>query len=169
MEISPLQRMRIIQSAERVLHASCNRSKTFSEMTIVLDYNMDCDKIKEVVKTLIVVLKSHGEQFKNIRCNVVHWIGTKDIQSTITPLAMLQLEGFFENYSQNISVKTLEYLTEYLKLFHARSSIVWIVTNENYTIVDKVLLQRTLHPFLKSKIIFYNDNHIELGIQKKYD
>ncbi len=169
MQISPLQRMRIIQSAERVLHASCNRSKAFTEMTIVLDYNMDCESIKEVVKTLIVVLKSHGEQFRNVRCNVVHWIGTKEIQSKITPAAMLQLDGFFENYKQIESVKVFEELTEYLKLYHARSSIVWIVTNEKYKIVDNVQLQRTLHPFLNSKIIFYDDNHIELGIQKKYD
>jgi len=57
----------------------------------------------------------------------------------------------------------LEELCAYLKLFHARSKCIIVITEGNYVIEDRKKLIDALNPFLKSKILFVTPDKMFMG------
>lgn len=154
MSFSPVMRMQIINSVERVLHAPGNPGHDLQEMTIVLDYHMDQEMIGTLAKDVAGALKSHSRVFANVRCNLVHWKDDETIQNEVSPLSMVQLGRFLDNYVQTDKVKRAEVLCDYLKRFHARSKLILVFTDFTYVTEDHIQLKETLSPFLQYKILF---------------
>lgn len=154
MALSPIMRMQIVNSVERVLHAPGNPSHDLQEMTLVLDYHMDKEKIGILAKDVAGALKSHSQVFANVRCNLVHWKNDETIQNEVSPLSMVQLGRFLDDYVQLEEVKKAEILCDYLKRFHARSKLIMVFTDFTYEINDQTKLKEALSPFLQYKILF---------------
>jgi hypothetical protein len=148
---------------ERVLHVPGNYTGGNLEMTIVIDYNFHKDMIQEHVKDIATALKSFGEVFRNVRLNTVKWISDELIKTEVTAMAFLQIGKYFEGYEVNNQTKRLEPLLHHLKLFHARSKLILILTDGNYQIIDKNITKEHLQPFLYRKLILINNNTPVLG------
>ena len=153
MDISPILRMQIVNNTEMVLHAACNSHKKFTEMTVVFDYSNEKEVQKEIVNGLIYVLKNHSNQYKNIRCNVIRWISNDCIASEVIPLSLLQTGKPLEEYVQSVQKKDVALLIQKIKMFQARSSIVWIVTDAGLMLQNQELYLQSIQPFLKNKKI----------------
>lgn len=155
--MTSIQMKLLLNDVERVLHVPGNLvDGKLTEMTIVLDYKLSKEQLCDCSTGIVVALKRHGELFQNVRLNVVKWISDEEIVTEILPLAMLGIGRGFEDYSvlSNRSDKNIEELAGKLKLFHARSKLIILVSDGKWQISDEKLLQENLQPFLHKKWIW---------------
>lgn len=150
-----VQRQKIRQQAEMVLHVPGNFTKNILEMAIVADCSLPKDILKENIQELLKTLKSQSEVFRNVRLNMVKWIEEGRIENQAVPIPIVQMGKYFDDYEQKACVKSLEGLAGYLKKFQARSKLIILVTDGNYKIEDREALMGSLNPFLKSKLIIW--------------
>ena len=82
----------------------------------------------------------------------------------ITPMSMAMIKSYYEKYEQNIINKSYLTLMKNLKLFHARSKLVILVTDGMYDKSDEEEVKRAMQPFLFRKVlrVVVNDG-VELG------
>lgn len=137
---------------EMILHSPCNIPNKMFEMTVVLDQNLEQEKVREIVPELLKILKRHSDVFANVRLNMVHWMDDDNIHNQVIPMSMAMISSHYENYEQNISSKRYDKLMENLKLFHARSKLIIVVTDEKYEIGDEEELRKIMQPFLYRKV-----------------
>lgn len=149
---------------EMILHSPGNIPGKMFEMTLVIDRNLKKEDVEEVVPHLLRTLKRHSEVFLNVRLNVVSWIGDEQILNEITPMSMAMIKSYYEKYEQNIINKSYLTLMKNLKLFHARSKLVILVTDGMYDKSDEEEVKRAMQPFLFRKVlqVVVNDG-VELG------
>lgn len=163
--LSNVHKMKIRNSTEMILRVPGNYRGGVLEMTIVFDYNLSREKLVKVTGELVGTLKSQSEVFRNVRVHTYKWKNNQTIEKEITPLPILQMGRFFDEYEQNPQVKSLDELTRQLKLFGARSKLVILITDGSNRIIDETEISKNLQPFLLKKmmIIQCKDDTIEIS------
>ena len=137
---------------ERVLHSPGNiPGKTF-EMSIVIDESLSKETVENVVPKLLQKLKRHSDVFANVRLNMVSWNKTS-INNRILPMAMAMISTTYTGYEQRKEDKDYNELMKNLRLFHARSKLIILFTDGEYSISSKEELEALMKPFLQRKLI----------------
>ena len=162
-EFSVMLRKQLKNQIEFVLHTPGNYTGGILEMTIVLDHSIECKKMKQLCNQMAALLKTTGEVFRNVRLNVVDWLSDESMDNTVMPLSVLQLGRIREPWAVNEEEKTLEALCGRLKLFHARSKLILVLTEGGYEIGDKDKVKEALNPFLYRKLILLENNAVKAG------
>lgn len=171
MTFTQVQKLQLNQMVDKILNTPGNFVGGNLEMTVVLDYTMEMEQLKEQTSQIAATLKSHSPVFRNVRLNVVAWEDDVKITSRIVPMSFLQLGSYFSKFENEslkkeaVSLRRLEVLLQNLKLFHARSKLVLIVTDGAYQISDKKTAKAALNPFLKRKLLILENGKIETGTQ----
>ena len=142
-----------VNKVEMILHSPCNIPSKMFEMTVVLDENLSKEVVEEIVPHLLKVLKRHSEVFANVRLNMVKWGEDDKIRNQIIPMSMAMLSSCYKDYEQRVCVKYYPILMENLKLFHARSKLIIVVTDGIYEIGDEAELKKLMLPFLCRKVM----------------
>ena len=138
---------------EMILHSPGNIPNKMFEMTVVLDQSLEKDVLKEIVPHLLKTLKRHSETFTNVRLNVVRWLDDEHISNQVLPMSMAMLSSHYDDYQQNEVTKNYQQLMENLRLFHARSKLIIVVTDEKYEKGDEGTLRKIMQPFLYRKVM----------------
>lgn len=138
---------------EMILHSPCNIPSKMFEMTVVLDCNLTKEKAQEVVPHLLTTLKRHSEVFANVRLNMVRWLDDTAIINQVMPMSMAMLSSYYDDYEENRTLKDYQTLMKNLKLFHARSKLIIVVTDGKYETGDEENLKKIMQPFLYRKVM----------------
>lgn len=162
-EFSIVLRKQLKNQIEFVLHTPGNYTGGILEMTIVVDHSMESEEMKRLCNQVVSLLKTTSEVFRNVRLNVVDWLSDDSIENTVMSLSMLQLGKIKEPWHMSEKEKTLEALSDRLKLFHARSKLILILTDGSYQIRDKNKLKEALQPFLCRKLVLLENNTVKSG------
>ena len=144
---------KFVNKVEMILHSPCNIPSKMFEMTVVLDENLSKEQVEATVPHLLKVLKRHSEVFANVRLNVVEWKEDDKFENQIVPMSMAMLSSRYSAYTQNVCVKSYLHLMQNLKLFHARSKLIIVVTDGNYDVGDEAELKKVMQPFLYRKVM----------------
>ena len=150
---SILFQKQFINKVEQILHSPCNIPNKMLEMTVVVDQNLSKEKVKEVIPNLLKMLKRHSEVFRNVRFNMVHWRTNETITNQVIPMSIAMLGSHYEVYESQYQAKDYSCLMQNLKLFHARSKLILVITDGNYEISDEVELKKMMQPFLYRKVM----------------
>ena len=142
-----------VNKVEMILHSPCNIPSKMFEMTMVLDRNLSKDEAAEIVPHLLKVLKRHSEVFANVRLNMVKWESDEKIENQIVPMSMAMIGSCYADYEQKKTIKSYQILMQNLKLFHARSKLVIVVTDGTYKTGDETELKKLMQPFLYRKVM----------------
>ncbi len=154
---SIVENKKLKDMAERILHVPGNYSGGILEMTLVLDFKMEKEYIKETAEEIIKALKSKGEVFRNVRLNVVRWKSDEHIVNEVTAMPLLLMDGFYEDFVREDNEKQSELLMENLKKFHARSKLV-IIISDDFAVKDTGRFKTAVTPFLERKSILIKRN-----------
>ena len=126
------------------------------EIAIVLDMTLPEEQLVENVKMLAECIKGHSELFRNTRVNMIYWYG-QNIEGGISSLPQLLLgKVLAENSKETVfcdASKDITILLEKLRKFYARTKVVFLITDGQYEVVDKVYASRLLQPFLGKKML----------------
>ncbi|MBQ7942669.1 MAG: hypothetical protein IJ326_01255 [Lachnospiraceae bacterium] len=166
MSLSQIQQMQVNKQVDMILHAPGSQvlEKQQLEMALVFDMSSDMEYLKSTTTDVVTTLKRHDKIFQNVRCNVVKW--SDKLTTDIMPMSFIQMGKPFAEEKDVITVDNppvLEELCAYLKLFHARSKCIIVITDGNYDIKDRKKLIESLNPFLKSKILFITPKEMFMG------
>ncbi len=142
-----------VNKVEMILHSPCNIPSKMFEMTVVLDRNLSKDVAMEIVPHLLKVLKRHSEVFANVRLNMVKWETDDVIENQIIPMSMAMIGSHYAEYEQVKNVKSYQALMQNLKLFHARSKLIIVVTDGDYETGAEAELKKLMQPFLYRKVM----------------
>lgn len=153
MKLSIIFDKQFTNKVEMILHSPCNIPGKMFEMTIVIDRNLPKEVVKEVTTHLLKTLKKHSEVFLNVRLNVVGWIDDDNINNQIIPMSMAMLGSYYDGYEQKVSVKNYQKLMQNLKLFHARSKLIIVITDGKYETGNEDELKMVMQPFLYRKVM----------------
>ncbi len=149
-----LLKMNLKNAVERVLHVQGNYSGGILEMTLVIDCGLPGEYVKRMASDIAVTLRSHSEVFRNVRLNLLYWRSDEQMENQVIPLSFLQMDKCFETYLPCPEDKSLDVLAGRLKLFHARSKLILVLTDEKPLIRDSEILRKNMYPFLGKKSIF---------------
>lgn len=153
MEISPVFRKQFTAITDRILHVPGNyNSQRILEMTVVVDTALERETVTAVLPALLKILKTHDRVFQNVRFNLTFWEPEGNV-NRVCPMMMAMTEGLYQDYVRRIETKSLEELTEYLRVFHARSKLILLLTDGSYQIEDIKLVQQHMRPFLEKKLM----------------
>lgn len=153
-----LLKMNLKNAVERVLHVKGNYSGGILEMTLVIDCGLPREYVCEMTKDIAAVLRSHSEVFRNVRLNLLYWRSDGQMENKVVPISFLQLGKCFETYQPCITEKSLDMLSDRLKLLHARSKLILVLTDGEPLIRDREILKKNMHPFLGKKSLFFDRN-----------
>ena len=160
MAITLVQRQKLLQQVERVLHVPGNFTKEILEMALVLDCAMEKEELEDTVIELVKTLKGHGQVFRNVRLNVLWWKADGRVESTVAAMPRLMMSAFYQGFEPVKEKKTLEKLAGYLKMYYARSKLIIVVTNGEYEIRDQDQAKRNGEPFLKRKFLLWRKREV---------
>lgn len=153
MNLSIIFDKQFTNKVEMILHSPCNIPGKMFEMTIVLDKNLSKETASEIVPHLLRVLKRHSEVFLNVRLNLLYWQDDEKMENRIVPMSMAMISSHYENYEPNVTTKNYMALMQKLKLFHARSKLIIVVTDGKYVVEDEAELKKVMQPFLYRKVM----------------
>lgn len=137
-------------------------------MTIVISSRLDIVSLQENIKAVVDALKRSNEVFRNVRLNLVRAKKEGGFESEVVPLIFLQTGKAFEKtekYGEDMSIATLSETCSYLKLFHARSKLIFVFADTEYEYGDKEELKEALNPFLKQKLLLLAGEEPVTGIK----
>lgn len=155
--MTPVQMKLFMNDVERVLHVPGNLlGGSLPEMAMVLDYKLPLEQLRDSSTEIAATLKKKGELFQNVRLNVVKWISDEQIVTEILPLSMLGIGRGLEDYEKmsHTPDKNIEELAKQLKLFHARSKLIILISDGMWQVHNKDILESNLQPFLHKKWIW---------------
>lgn len=153
MDLNAVDRMKINNAVERILHAPGSNTGGILEMAFVFDMNISRDDASNIAAGICGSLKAHSRVFQNVRLNAIRWYSDEKIVKEISAMPLLQMGRYFEDYDYSPKQKRLELLMGELKKFYARSKVVVFLTDEKYTVSDKQYLMESLQPFLYRRMI----------------
>ena len=156
-----LLKMNLKNAVERVLHVKGNYSGGILEMTLVIDCGLPKEYVCDMSSDIAAVLRSHSEVFRNVRLNILYWKNDEQMENKVIPISILQLGKCFEDYQPCVTEKSLDMLSERLKLFHARSKLILMLADKESIIRDRGILKSNMHPFLGKKSLFLYRNNLE--------
>lgn len=179
MAFTQVQKLQLNHQVDRILHVPGNFQGGNLEMTMVFDYDAETDWFKEKAGQIITALKAHSPVFRNVRFHAVKWKGDFSITNHTIPMTFVQTGRFFEEDGMDIpldagiteekkginNIKNLEVLLENLKLFHARSKLIFVLTQGQYQISDKEVAKKALNPFLKQKMLLLGPDYMKTGME----
>lgn len=149
-----IERKQFKNHIERILHVPGNYQGGILEMAVVIDMSMSKEDAEGRAKELVSTLKTHSEVFRNVRLNTILWKGDEEFIKAVTPLAMLQMGRFFEDYERVPVMKNWDGLLATLKKFYARSKLIIVLTESDaVTVSDKIQAKENMHPFLHKKML----------------
>lgn len=173
MAMTQLQKLELNKRVDKILHAPSNlpaRGQQL-EMAFVLDLEADREYLDSTIRDVVAALKAHDNIFQNVRSNVVYWNHDK-ITTKVTPMSFIQMGKTFEDFDVNMEDKSVDNSTNlnelcgYLKLYHARSKCILIVTDRNE---DQIYAQKSdklienLNPFLKYRLLILTPEKMITG------
>lgn len=164
MSMSVIEKMKLKNSVERVLHVPGNFTQSILEMAIVMDCSFQKEEIVSLTKEIVGILKTQSDVFRNVRLNTILWKGEGEFVEKVTAMPFLQMGTFFEDYQEIACDKTWDELLHRLKVFYARSKLILILSHENFDFKDKVKAKENLQPFLYRKLIVLDEKNITLGM-----
>lgn len=138
---------------EMILHSPCNTGGKVLEMTVVVDCNLEKDAVVEIVPHLLRTLKRHSEVFANVRLNMLRWKKDGEYTNQVVPMSMAMISSHYADYEKGNESKNYKCLMENLKLFHARSKLIIVVTDGTYDMGDEAELKKVMQPFLYRKVM----------------
>ncbi|MBO5524992.1 MAG: hypothetical protein J5986_15195 [Roseburia sp.] len=153
MNKSPVFLKTFKNTVERILHVPGNYTGQILEMAVVIDGSLSREQVADYLPELLGTLKIHSEVFRNVRLNVVQWQGDENITCKVSPMSMVQLSSYYEDYQQQLCKKSFEKLISYLRLFQARAKLIILLTDGKYQVEQEELLQRAMQPFLEKKLM----------------
>lgn len=152
-DISPIFLKDFKNTVEKILHVPGNFTGSILEMAVVIDKNLTKEQVLFNLPELLKTLKRHSETFRNVRLNLVYWESDAEIETAVSPLSAAMLNSFYDDYSKAEGAKTLEALAGYLKLYHARSKLIILLTDGRYRIGQEETLRANMRPFLEKKLM----------------
>lgn len=153
MNKSPVFLKTFKNTVERILYVPGNYTGQILEMAVVIDGSLSREQVADYLPELLGTLKIHSEVFRNVRLNVVQWQGDENITCKVSPMSMVQLNSYYEDYQQQPCKKSFEKLISYLRLFQARAKLIILLTDGKYQVEQEELLQRAMQPFLEKKLM----------------
>lgn len=153
MVLSPVFLKQFKNTAERILHVPGNFTESVLEMAVVIDGVLTREQAETYVPELLGTLKRHSEVFRNVRLNIVEWKSDERIVTQVCPMAMAMLKSFYEEHEQVCERKHFEKLVAYLKLYHARSKLIILITDGAYLVEQEDELAIAMRPFLEKKLM----------------
>lgn len=152
MKLTALQRQRLRQQAERILHVPGNFTGGILEMALVLDMRLSLPQREETAAELARALKQQSEVFRNVRLNLAEWRPGEKIRSRVLPLAKLIIGDFTEEYVPGTGDLAADGLFEYLRVFQARSKLIFVLSAGGVRTEDEGACRAALKPFLGRKL-----------------
>lgn len=153
MKLSAVTLMSFKNTVERILHVPGNYSGGILEMAVVLDHSLTRENVANYVPELLGSLKRHSEVFRNVRLNIVDWESDGQMSTEVRPMSMAMTHSFFSEYEMHDAKKHLETLVAYLKLYHARSKLIILVTDGSYLVECEEEIESAMRPFLDKKMM----------------
>lgn len=166
MSLTQIQKLQLNKQVDRILHAPGNQpaGKQQLEMAFVLDCSGSMEYVKSTAQDAVVAMKSHDKIFQNVRSNVVLW-SAESFKTETMPMSFIQMGKPFVEWESHTVDKSgkLHELCAYLKLYHARSKCIILITEGNYEHGDKEILKQSLNPFLKQKLLLVTPDRMITG------
>lgn len=153
MNKSPLLLSKFKNTVEKILHVPGNFTEPILEMTVIVDANLSYEQVTDYLPDLLLSLKMHSTVFRNVRLNVVYWGSDTEISCKVSPMSLVLLNSYYDDYQQKTQQKTFETLLGYLKLFHARSKLLILLTDGIYRVEHEDMLCEAMQPFLEKKLM----------------
>lgn len=153
MVFTPGEKMQIKNAVERALHVPGNYNGGTLEMAMIFDCNLSEECVRETGKAIAVLLKSHGEVFRNVRLNIIWWEGDEELAKEVISIPHLQMGRCFDGYRCIENKKRVELLAGQLKKFYARSKIILLFTDGNCRVEEEELWKENMYPFLYRKLV----------------
>lgn len=166
--ITEIQLMKCNQMAEQILHTPGNFRKDILEMTIVLDNHMDAKTCESILIPILRFFKQHNEVFRTVRLNVTAWREDNLFTNEIIPMSVLLWGHYFETYLWAEQIKSIDSLISYLRMFHARSKLILLLTDNSFTVECNDKIQEELKPFLGKKLMIIAKDNPENKIGIKH-
>lgn len=160
MQISQVLIMKIKNETDRILHMRGNNlytapgsNKKILEFSVVVDKSLTAECVSTMLISLMGALKRHDEVYRNVRLNYVQWEADAKMEHKVIPMMQLMTEGFYASYETQDCIKTYDSLYAYLKKFHARSRIVFLLTSDKNVVVNEEETKESLKPFLGKRLV----------------
>lgn len=165
MAMDLIMRKQFKNAVERVLHLQGNYTGGILEMAVVIDTNLPKETAIERAAELAELLKTQGEVFRNVRLNTILWQKEEEFTKQVTPLAMLRMGRFFEDYACMETPKSWDGLLALLKKFYARSKLILVLSDTDFQVKNKGTAKESLQPFLHRKLILMSGEAICHGTE----
>ena len=160
MQVSQVLIMKIKNETDRILHMRGNNlytapgsNKKILEFSVVVDKSLPAECVSSMLIALMGALKRHDEVYRNVRLNYVQWEADDKTDHSVVPMMQLMSEGFYASYETNPCEKSYDKLYAYLKKFHARSRIVFLLTSDKNIVVNEEETNESLKPFLGKRLV----------------
>lgn len=153
MNRSPLFLKKFKDTVEKILHVPGNFTEPVLEMAVIIDANLSHEQVTDYLPELLRTLKMHSPVFRNVRLNVVYWGSDDEITCRVSPMSMVLMNSYHEDYRQKTVLKTFEKLLGYLKMFQARAKLLILLTDAAYQVEQEDLLLQMMQPFLEKKMM----------------
>lgn len=151
--MNQIEKIRLHQQVERILHVPGNYRGGILEMALVLDYHISKEGLMENAKEILATLRAYSKIFQNVRLNLIKWVSDKDIRKEVASVGIVQMGRCFEDYKKGSEEKSLDELTRQLKLFYARSKLIIWITDGAFQVLDREQVDSNLKPFLQKKML----------------
>lgn len=158
--LSQVEKLLLRKKVDFILHVPGNYQGGILEMTFVLDAGMPPEMCKQMTQDIIQTLKSQSEIFRNVRLNVINWNKEEHIEQETVAMPILQMGTYFDSMIQIPQDKKVDSLIAHLKLFHARSKLIIVISNKEPVIGDANKVMTNLNPFIKRKILWIAEKKI---------
>lgn len=165
MVLSPVLLKQWKDTVDRILHVPGNFTGKVLEMTVVIDKNLSAEMVRDILPQLLKTLKMHDKTFQNVHFNLTYWEQDERMVNNSCSMAMAMTEGFYQDYQTEHFSKDLGSLMTYLKLFHARSKLIMLLTDGDYHIVDMDIFEQSMQPFLEKKLLMLKCTQMEEGCE----
>lgn len=161
MSLTQIQLLQLNKMADHILHNPANQPTGKQlELAFVVDETSDRTFVLDSSKALAASLRRHDKIFENVRCNIVTW-GEEGCGTNVVPMSYVMLGRIV--IDEGGGVPKLDELAAYLKMFHARSKCIFVITEGGYQIEDNDKLLTALSPFLKSKLVLVTPEELIPG------
>lgn len=151
--VNQIEKVRLHQQVERILHVPGNYRGGILEMALVLDYHISKEVLMENLKEILAALRTDSKVFQNVRLNLIKWVSDTDIRKEVSSVGVVQMGRCLEDYKKGSEEKSLDELTRQLKLFYARSKLIIWITDGAFQILDSKQVDSYLKPFLQKKLL----------------
>lgn len=121
-------------------------------MTVIVDTCLRRELAAGILPQLLLALKKNGNVFRNVRFNYMLW-EPSGVKNRVCPMMLPMTESFYDDYASCDGDKDFGALADDLKLFHARSKLLILLTDREIPAWKDVENRRRMQPFLDKKLM----------------